>query len=188
MFQQTVKSDIGAGIVGELAFDSAIRATPATLNTPGENGEANNVIGRAFTYQPNPNGVLEPMPVRAGGTGTFAGILGSPKAYANYGVLGDALGANPTLPNGAIVELFEETAGIFVDLGSAAVTAGNLVIYNTTTGELAPLAAGQPLPEGYAVVPGAVVVRYNVPADTGIAVIALNGPQPVGEPGAPGGG
>lgn len=188
MFQQTVKTDIGAGIVGELAFDSAIRAVPVALATPGEGGEENNVIGRAFTYIANASGALEPNPVRAGGTGTFAGILGSPKAYANYGVLGDALGANPTLPNGAIVELFEETAGIFVDLGLGAAAVGNLVIYNTTTGELAPLAAGQPLPEGYAVVPDAVVVRYNVPADTGIAVIALNGPQPVGEPGAPGGG
>ena len=188
MFQQSVLRTLGVGVVGELAFHSAIRAVPVTLNTPGDDGATNNVIGRAFTYVGNPDGDFDPNPVRAGGTGAFAGILGSPKAYALSGTPeGGALAPNAAFPNGALVELIEETAGLFVNLGAAGAAVGDLVIYNTTTGELAPLTAGQPLPDGYSVVPGAVVVRYNSPAETGIAVIALNGPQPVGEPGAPGG-
>lgn len=179
MFQQTVRDDLGVGVIGELAFDSAIRATPAVLNSPDA---ANNVIGRAFTYLTNAAGAVEPNPVRAGGTGVFAGILGSPKAYANYGTAaGGSLASNMTLPNTTIVELFEETAGIFVEI--AAATIGNLVIYNTTTGALANLAAGQPLPGGFAIVPNAVVARYTNGSETDdIAVIALNGPMPVGAP------
>lgn len=188
MFPSTVRSDLAAGVVGELAFEGPLNGEPVLLATPGEGGAANNVIGRAFTYLSNPAGATEPNPVRAGGTGTFAGILASPKLYANAGTIdGGSLAPNMTLRNGEVGEVVQMTPGIWVEFPSPCAV-GNLVIYNTTTGELAALAAGQPLPDGYAVVPGAVVVRYTdsqVVAHLGC--IALNGPWPVGAPGAPGG-
>jgi hypothetical protein len=171
---------MAAGIVGEIAFEGPLNGQPVLLNSPDA---ANNVIGRAFTYLANADGAIEPNPVRAGGAGAFAGILASPKLYASAGTAGGgSLAGTLALRNNELAEVIQNTPGMWVQFPGACVV-GQLVVYNTTTGELAPLTAGQALPVGFAIVPGATVVRYtDSTATPHIACIALNGPWPVGAP------
>lgn len=168
MFQSTVASDIGFGVVGELAFDGPLNAQPGILNSADA---ANNVIGRAFTH------LAAEGQMTAGGVGVFAGILANPKAYASRGTtVGGTLAPTLTLANGEEGEFVQETPGIIVTFGATAANIGDHVIYDTTTGVLATLAPGVAVPGGSLKIPGAVVVRYEKGATAGLAVIALNGP------------
>lgn len=133
-FQSTVNQTQAFGVVGEVFNDGPLRASPATIVS---SDATNNVIGRAFTL--TTGAVAAPQPtdaaiVQAGGTGTFAGILCSPKSYASFGTPSDTLGASLALPN--------QTIGEMVTLGEIIVSiprvssVGDLITYNTTTGEL----------------------------------------------------
>lgn len=177
-FQSTVNNNIGFGIPGELFLEGPLRAQPAVLNsgTP-----ANNVIGRAFTIATNGQATAAyeastdpaPMQVQAGGTGVFAGILANPKVYANLGTAaGGTLAANMTLPNGTVVELVQETAGIIVTLPAAANT-GDWVYFTNATGALVTTAPGAAAPASSTRIPGATVERYILAAG-GLAVITMN--------------
>lgn len=180
MFPSTVQSDIAAGVVGELAFEGPLNATPAVLNS----GDAtNNVIGRAFTYvSPSTAPVgLHAKTVQAGGAGAvFCGILADPKAYANRGTsAGGTLAASMALPNGEIGEFVQHTPGIFVQFAVAA-NVGDQVAYTDATGVLVPLAPGAAPAANTTLIRGAVVVREatTAPGGVGLAIIALNGPVP----------
>lgn len=169
MFQSTVRSDIGFGIVGELAFEGPMNAQPAILNSPDA---ANNVFGRAFTHL-GPEGT-----VTAGGTGVFAGIMGCPKEHANRGTLaGGTLADSLVLPNGETAAFVQATPGIIVTLPAGAVDIGDQVIYATATGILDTQPPGTAPGAGNALIPGATVVRYEKSATAGLAVIALVGPM-----------
>lgn len=185
MFQTSVLSTIGAGIVGEIAFAGDVRAIPVILDSASA---ANNVVGRAFYYKVNSAGAIDPNPVQAGGDESlgllkFAGILGNPKEYANPGTSGDPLASTLTLPNGTIATLIQFTAGMWANLESPP-KVGNFVISEIATGKLDSIApadyvGGSGIPAGWQIVPNAVVARYNTGA-TGapyLAVIALNGPN-----------
>lgn len=162
-FQTTIRADIGAGIVGDLALEGPIVAQPGTLNSADA---ANNVIGRAFT-QTATEGVMA-----AGGTGVFAGILANRAVYASGGTsAGGSLAPTTTLRNGEIAEFVTETPGIFVSIGNA-FNIGHLVTYVTATGVLGSVAPGSAAPGGSVIIPGAFVVRYNSAA-AGLAIIAL---------------
>lgn len=168
MFQSIVRSDIAAGVVGELAFEGPLNAQPAILNSADA---ANNVIGRAFTH------LAAEGEVTAGGAGVFAGILAAPKSYASGGTAaGGTLAASMTLRNGEIGEFVQGTPGIYVALPAAAANIGDQVIYATATGILATQAPGTAPGAGNALIPGATVVRYEKGGTAGLAVIALNGP------------
>lgn len=169
-----ILNNIGFGVPGELAFEGPLRGQPAVLNsgTP-----ANNVIGRAFTIVDDATGnfdtVADPQPleVAAGGTGVFAGILANPKVYSNPGVTGNTLGANLTLPNGTIVELVQETAGIIIQV-PAACAIGDWVWFNQTTGALVTTAPGASAPATSSRVPNGRITRYESAA-AGLAVMSM---------------
>lgn len=176
-FQTTVGNNIGAGVIGELYLEGPLRGQPGVLNsgTP-----ANNVVGRAFTIVDDATGSFDtpadpqPLEVGAGGSTVFAGILANPKVYSSLGTaVGGTLASTLTLPNGQIVELVQETAGLWVTLPEA-FAIGDLVWYNTTTGILARTAPGTATLAGHLRVPNGVVVRFESAA-AGLAVIAFNG-------------
>lgn len=142
-FQSAVNIYNPAGYPGELAFTGPVRAAPYNLvSTPNPNR-----VGRAFTItsaaNPNPvygvpggNTLGAPIAgtARAGGTGVFAGILVNPKEYALYGASLAPLAASLDLPEQTIGSLL--TMGyIWADLPGPA-NIGDLVTYDTTTGEL----------------------------------------------------
>jgi hypothetical protein len=61
---------------------------------------------------------------------------------------------------------------------------GNLVIFDTVTGELDSIVQGASLPSGFEVIEGAVVIRdRSAPAPSGLTIISLTGPLPIGAPG-----
>lgn len=178
MFQQPpILNNIGFGVVGELYLEGPLRGQPGILNSTTP---ANNVIGRAFTIVDDATASFDtaadpqPLEVGAGGSTVFAGILANPKVYSNVGTVADGtLASTLTLPNGRIVELVQETAGLIVTLPEA-FAIGDLVWYNTTTGILARTAPGTATLAGHLRVPNGVVVRFESAA-AGLAVIAFNG-------------
>lgn len=131
-FQSTVNSALGAGVVGDAAFEGILRSQPYILDSADA---AYNVVGRAFTV--SSEGVAA-----AGGTGVFAGILANPKVYASRGTTSGTLAPTLTLPDYVTAELVTN-GEMFVTLPAAAAI-GDKVAYNTTTGVLstvAPIAA-----------------------------------------------
>lgn len=161
-FQSVVRNDIATGVVGELAFEGPLRASPYILNSASA---ANNVVGRAFTLVDGSEDE-----VTAGGAGVFAGILGNPKVYASNGTAADGtLAPTLTLRNGEIGE-FVEMGIMFVNLANTA-NVGDYVQYVTATGILSGVATDTPDADN-TLVPNARVHRYNVTAP-GLAVIKL---------------
>lgn len=148
----TIPAGLVSGIPGEIAFAGPTRALAALLDSTASTA---NVFGRAFTYKDK---AVET--VQAGGTGTFAGILTSPKAFA--------LDFNYSL-NGTTAELLF-MGEVFVELSTTGGVVGDLVWYDNTTGALGhgTAAAGQTQ------VPNCVISRHNVSPETPtLAVIKL---------------
>jgi hypothetical protein len=178
MFQQPpILGNIGFGVVGELYLEGPLRGQPGVLNTTTA---ANNVVGRAFTVVDDATASFEtsadpqPLEVGAGGTGVFAGILANPKVYSSLGTAADGtLASTLTLPNGTIVELVQETAGLIVTLPEA-FAIGDWIWFNQATGLLVRTAPGASAPASSTRVPNGVVVRFESAA-AGMAVIAFNG-------------
>lgn len=164
-FPSTVKSELISGVVGEISHDGPSRVTPGLLATADA---ANNVIGRAFTYNDQD---VESM--QAGGTGVFAGILINPKTHVMYGTAGDTLAGSMTLPNGAAGE-FMSMGFVYVSLATASAPIGSAVVYDTTTGELDWVADPATPGAGNALVPNCVVDRHVSSVDApSLAVIKL---------------
>ena len=124
-FQSTVAFDQVYGVPGELVYSGPVRAQPYILDSADA---AYNVVGRAFT-------VTAEQKAAAGGSGVFAGILVNPKHYATSGTTSGALEPTLTLPDNTIGECL--TMGTIVVSLPAAAAIGDLVTYDTTTGELA---------------------------------------------------
>lgn len=162
MAQSQVYVNQGTGVYGELYDDSPVRARALILRSASSQ---NNVFGRAFTYVPAEDGV-----VQAGGTDVFAGFLINPKAHASFGtVIGGPLAPTLTLPNEVVADILNMGC-IFVYLPAPAAI-GDLVIYDTTTGELATVPPGDALPVGFGYA-YAMVSQFNVLV-AGIAVIRV---------------
>lgn len=178
-FQAAVNPNIGFGVVGELFLEGPMRAQPAVLNSVAP---TNNVVGRAFYVVDDATGSYEtatdpqPLEVQAGNVAgsanaVFAGILANPKVYANFGVTGDTLGANLTLPNNTMVELVQESAGIIIAV-PAAVAIGDWVYSTNATGALVTTAPNAAAPANSTRIPGGVITRYESAA-AGLAVMAF---------------
>lgn len=162
-FQNSVRTELGYGVPGELAFEGPLRARPAVLNSTDP---ANNVVGRWFTL--NADGKT----YGAGGTGPMGGLLSNPKVYASSGNSTDGpLGASMTLRNNEIGELIE--MGFPVISVAGEVHVGWIAHYNTTTGVIIAVAAGTSPAEGNAAVPNAVFVRVQQTEDGGLACLKL---------------
>lgn len=148
----SVLTEIVSGIPGELAFDGPTRALAALIVTATE---TNNVFGRAFTYTDK---AVES--VAAGGTGTFAGILINPKAYAI------AVDYQRSNSQGEFLFMGE----VYVQLVNTGGVVGDAVYFVNATGEIGSGTAGA----GQTQIPNAVISRHNVSAATPtLAVIKL---------------
>ena len=160
-FQSTVFINQGLGVAGDLFTNGPRKAESFRLVSADA---AYNVFGRAFT-------VTSEGLAAAGGTGVFAGILSNPKGSALLGTsVGGTLAPSLVLPNNAQGELM--TMGSLIVALPAAAAIGDLVIYNTTTGELATIAPGADLPANRAF--AQAYVDYFTVADAGLAVITLS--------------
>lgn len=137
-FQSVVNQTQALGVIGGLYSDAPLVADAATILS---SDAAQNIIGRAFTL--TTGAVVDPAPsnasiVQAGGTGVFFGILANSKVYASQGTAGDPLGATLALPNYTIGEFVTE--GELIVALPAGANIGDLVTYNTLTGELGSVA------------------------------------------------
>lgn len=149
-FQSSVNLAMGAGVVGDVSFESPLRATPYVLNSADA---AYNVVGRAFTT--SAEGVAVAGGVIGNGV-SFAGILANPKVYPLQGTSAGTLTPTLVLPNAATAELV--TMGdIFVALPAAAAI-GDKITYNTTTGLLGSVAQQASFTGVIAVVTGVLTV------------------------------
>lgn len=155
-FQSTVNSNMGFGVVGELAYEGPTRAQTAVINDPNA---ANIVVGRWFTLDATGT-------AQAGGTGAIGGVLANPKVYANGGVSGNALAPTLVVPTGTVGEFV--TMGQIVVALDAAVAIGAAAKYNTTTGVIGSGAPGG----GEAAIPNSQFIRY-ANAAAGLAVLQL---------------
>lgn len=166
-FQKTVRKDMAFGVVGELQFSGPLRAGAYVLKS---DSEANNIIGRAFTFVED-----EPGYVQAGGDGEFAGILANAKVYARRGAVVSAANTDEELlqvPNGVAAE-FVTMALLTVNIASAA-KIGDTVQYDNTTGELSVSATKGTADSGKTLVPNCVVARYaQTDPDGGLVLIRL---------------
>lgn len=148
----TARTRLLSGIPGNISHDGPTRVTAALINTTTE---ANNVFGRAFTYNDQ---TVET--VRAGGTGVFAGILIHPKAYAIDTDYARNWSQAEFLTMGEVYVQLETTGNI----GDPVSFAADGTISAGTTGT---------------VIEGASIARHVPSAETPrLAVISLNGFAP----------
>lgn len=164
-FQKQVNIEMGFGVPGDLHTDGPTRTESLTIKS---DGKANNV-GFAFTKDAS-TGVASVGGTVASGR-VFAGILVNSKAYALYGKVGDTLSPSLALPDGHQGDFL--TMGDVVVKVSTACKIGDLVAYDTTTGELSTVAVGGSAGSGKALIPNAVVYRFPVTAEGGLTVIRL---------------
>jgi hypothetical protein len=134
-FQSTINIWSAGGVVGEIAFDGPMRASPYNLYSNG----TPNLVGNAYTVtsggNPNPSGNSGVAgTATVGGTGVFAGILINPKDYASFGTTGGPLNPTMVLPDYSIGQLAIQ-GEYWVNLPGPA-NLGDLVTYDPLTGNL----------------------------------------------------
>ena len=161
-FQKTVADDMPWGIPGEQALAGDVRAEPVQLKTVfnGTAGERAPFGAVALTQAAGDNGV-----VSIGGSGTYIGILSSPKQWVAYNALG---GNAPGIEAGAQFEACSQTPGMWMELTTDAAVGDSIAYKADGTLVAAPASTA---PESSTLIPGSRVVRYNV--KTGIAMVAL---------------
>ena len=165
-FQREVGIAQGFGVPGDIHLDSPTRAENLLINSSGKK----NFYGYAFTKDATTNVAQVGGAIASGKV--FAGVLANPKEAVLYGTENGTL--EPTL---AVPDL---QRGDFVTMGDVVVhvatkcNIGDLVVYDTTTGELSTVAAGTASAgSGKAFVPNAVIYRYPVTGNGGLTVIRL---------------
>ncbi|CAB5156676.1 hypothetical protein UFOVP150_84 [uncultured Caudovirales phage] len=162
-FQSSVRQFMADGVVGDIALDGLVRATPGVLKS---SDATQNLIGRAFTAVAGQDGQFV-----AGGLGVFAGILINSKLYALRGTTTGTLTPSTTLPNDLPVEVCNFASGIYVTLaGSASI--GDQVQFDQITGVLTSRAPGAAASAGNTLISGAQVIRQNT-SGAGLAMISL---------------
>jgi hypothetical protein len=131
--QSTVALNQGFGVVGEIVFESPLRAQPGVLKGTA----ANIVVGRYFTIDAA-DGLFQPG--GAIGVGVAAGgVLANPKALASYGTAaGGPLAPTLVVPAGTVGEFV--TTGMLCIALAAACALGDKVSYDLTTGVLSTVA------------------------------------------------
>lgn len=182
-FPATVRTDIASGFPGDLALDGPTYASPVVISDGG--GSVDDlVIGRVFSID---NSTFDPqvaVPGRPSSSYVTPGILVSRGQQASYGTAaGGPLASTLVLPPNTVAEVLHGCAGVFVTvLNPALVRPGNLVIFDTDTGEIDTIFAGGALPDGFEVLAGATVLRDRAADPSGLTIISLTGPLPIGAP------
>jgi hypothetical protein len=164
-FQSNVNISNAFGVPGELLTDSPHRADSLVVNSAGTNP---NVVGNAFTKSTATNVARIGGAVGAGVV--FAGLLANPKVYAHYGKATGTLSPTLALPDNANGE-FVTMGDVVVQITGTA-NIGDVLLYDTTTGELSAMAPGGTAPAGSAAVPNAVIWRYPVTTAGGGLTVA----------------
>lgn len=167
-FQRSVRRQLAAGVVGEIAFDGPLRLQ----NGLPESGQSIE-IGKFYTKNPTSGRYELGGTIDAAGAAIFGGIASIPKEFASYGNLTDGpLGPTLTLPEGA--------PGSFLEMGmiwlyaptETPVKEGMKLVYNTTSGAIKPVAVDASPGAGEALIPNAVVYRVPNQAMTAGTVYA----------------
>lgn len=158
----SIATGLISGIVGALSHWGPMRARTAVINSETE---ANNVFGRAFTFEDQ---TVET--VQAGGDGVFAGILVHPEAHK---ITADGV------PNGYVGE-FLDMGEIYVQVeGAADAAIGDPVYFVPETGALTATdgsdpGAEPPVAATNTEVPNARIERHLPSAETpNLVVIRL---------------
>ncbi|MFY1028168.1 structural cement protein Gp24 [Actinobacillus seminis] len=166
MFQNKVNIEQGFGVPGDIHLDSPSRTESLIIDSKGAQ---QNIVGYAYTKDASTN-IAQVGGMIAHGR-VFAGILVNSKEYPSYGTVKGAL--EPSLA------VADNTQGDVLTMGDIIVRVttkcaiGDLVAYDTTTGELSTVAVGGSATEGKALLPNAVVYRYPVTGEGGLTVIRL---------------
>lgn len=164
-FQKQVNIEMGFGIPGDIHTDGPTRTESLVMNSEGKQP---NYVGYAFTKDATTNVAKAGGAIASGRV--FAGILVNSKAYPLFGENGDTLAPTLSLP--------DNQRGDFLTMGDVVVKVateckiGDLVAYDTTTGEISTVAAGSQAGSGKALIPNAVVYRFPATAG-GLTVIRL---------------
>lgn len=165
-FQSVVRQQTSFGQAGELIYEAPLRANPVLL---ASTNPAHNVIGSAAVFYSADGKKVAADKVA--GPGAFAGILSSPKQFANQGtVAGGTLAPNMTLPNNTPAEALEEGMMNVILTTTAAI--GDVIYAKDADGTLvsaAPTAAAPANTRG----PLGSVKRFNV-TTPGLAVVHVN--------------
>lgn len=157
MFQQTINSNMGVGIPGELAFDGPLRAQPGFIDPAAT--AANCVLGRYFTKNRDTGLYAPGGDTTANADLMLGGIAGTPKELINYGTAaGGPLAPSLLVKPGSLATFFE-MAMVFVQV-AAPCQVGDKVIYAVATGIIATVPAETAVPAGSLAVPNAVVYRH----------------------------
>ena len=165
-FQKQVNIEMGFGVPGDIHTDGPTRTESLVMNSEGSQP---NYVGNAFTKD-NATSVAKVGGEIASGR-VFAGILVNAKAYPLFGTNGDTLAPTLALP--------DHQRGDFLTMGDVVVKVatsckiGDLVAYDTTTGELSTVAVGSSAGSGKVLIPNAVVYRFPVTTEGGLTVIRL---------------
>ncbi|TCJ96152.1 hypothetical protein EV694_1704 [Volucribacter psittacicida] len=166
-FQKTVQTEQGFGVPGDIHLNSPTRAESLLIQS---GSGQKNIYGYCFTKDASTNIAKVGGEISSGRV--FAGILANPKESISYGTEAGTL--EPTL------NIPDNQHGDFITMGDVVVkvstkcAVGDLVVYDTTTGELSTVAAGTATAgAGKAFVPNAVIYRYPVTAAGGLTVIRL---------------
>lgn len=167
-FQSTIGFNLGTGVPGDKWGNQPSAGESYILNSASA---ANNIIGSTIFTKGYAGNANKQGFAAAGGTNAFAGLLVNSKAYASYGTsAGGPLAPTLTLANNVQAEISNQ--GSWVVTLPAAAAIGDVVIYDTTTGQISTIIPGAALPVGKAFAQ-ALVDIYTVTA-AGLAVITLS--------------
>ncbi len=152
-----------AGAQGNnIALDASAATVTAFAN--GRDGVyAPAYVGYAFCLDPN---VASKAQAGNSNGGIFAGILISPKQYANYANLSPSM----EVKSGMIGELC--TFGELIVQSAHAVKPGYLGCFRNSDGKIGAAAASDAVPEGYSLIPNASYQYFDGEAN-GMAVLVL---------------
>jgi len=169
-FQNTVRKEQAAGIIGEFAVDSPRRAE--SFNIDALSDAENTLVGRAFTFTETLEGEfakVEVGSVQAAGQ-TFAGIAIHPKAYALVGGADGTLSPTLQLQPGQVAE-FCRMGTIYVEMVNGGAQRGWQVGYEESSGSIVGIDPAAAPALGVVQIPGAQVV--NATNDVGLTIIEL---------------
>ena len=154
---------ITAGAQGNSIALSASVATATAFANGSDGVYAPAYVGYAFSVDPS-----SANKAQAGNTnsGTFAGILVTPKQYANYANLAPSM----EVKDGMIGELC--TFGELIVQSAHTVKPGYLGCFRNSDGKIGAATASNAVPEGYTLIPHATYQYYDGEAN-GMAVLVL---------------
>jgi hypothetical protein len=164
-FQQTINIYSAAGVQGNFYTTAPQTVAAYTIYSSDEDY---NIVGATFCTITSSVNTTDSGICQAGGTGAPAGFLCGPNQQANYGLNNQPLTPTMTVNNYNAVQC--ATGGqLYVYLPDAC-DVGDWIVYNTTTGALLTITAGDSLPSGYGWTNSSVLVSISEAGVTAIQI------------------